>query len=167
MTMKRKRGNTIWMVGLTLSLLIMAGTGLAQEKLADNMQIYINYVKADKKLFVAENMQLTEGEAKAFWPVYERYQAELLLLRTRLIKLINDYGAAYEKMTDNTAKNLLEEYMTIETLRFNLNKTYLPEFRKAMTEAKVLRYYQIENKTNAALSYELAAAIPYIETGKR
>jgi hypothetical protein len=32
------------------------------------MQIVREKVRADKKLLVAENMQLTEAEAKAFWP---------------------------------------------------------------------------------------------------
>ncbi len=32
--------------------------------------------KADKKLFVAANMELMESEAKDFWPVYEEYHKE-------------------------------------------------------------------------------------------
>ena len=165
--MKRKTRNTFWMVGLMLLLLVMVSTALAQDKPADTMQIFLESVKADKKMFVAENMQFTEGEAKAFWPVYERYQAELFLLRTRTLKLIKDYLASYENMPNSTAKKLLDEYMTIEELRLKLNKTYLPKFRKAVSDAKVLRYYQIENKTNAALYYDLAASIPYIKTEKR
>jgi hypothetical protein len=46
----------------------------AQDKPADTNQLVREKVQADKKLFVAENMQLTEKEAKAFWPVYENYQ---------------------------------------------------------------------------------------------
>ena len=37
-------------------------------------------------------------------------------------------------------------------------QAYLPKFRKALPDVKVVRYYQIENKINAALYYELAAA---------
>ena len=47
---------------------------LSQDKPADNMQILLEKVKADKKLLVAANMELTESEAKGFWPVYEGYQ---------------------------------------------------------------------------------------------
>jgi hypothetical protein len=45
---------------------------LAQDKPADNMQVLREKVRADKKLFVAANMELSESEAKAFWPVYEK-----------------------------------------------------------------------------------------------
>jgi hypothetical protein len=137
----------------------------AQEKPADNMQLVVDKIRVDKKLFIAENMQLTEVEAKAFWPVYEKYQNELFLLRARTMKLINDYAEAYEKMTNDSAKNLLDEYMTIETLGLKLRQAYLPKFRSVLSDVKVMRYYQIENKINAALIYELASKIPLIQSG--
>jgi hypothetical protein len=154
---------------ITLLVLIMAVgviPALCQEKPADNMQIVREKVRADKKLLVAENMQLTEAEAKAFWPVYDQYQDELFLLRTRTAKLLKDYADAYEKMTNDTAKKLLDEYMTIESLGLKLRQAYLPKFRKALPEVKVVRYYQIENKIQAALLYEFAANIPLMETAK-
>ena len=42
-----------------------------------NMQILMEKLKADKKLLVASNMDLTDAEAKSFWPLYEAYQKEL------------------------------------------------------------------------------------------
>lgn len=161
--MKKTTGNLIWMAGLILTLLVFVCTAVAQDKSADNMQILLEKVKADKKLLVAENMQFTEAEAKAFWPVYEKYQSELFLIRVRTLKLIKDYAASYEEMTNSTAKKLLDESMTIEALRLKLAKAYLPEFRKVLSDAKVVRYYQIENKINAALYYELAANIPLVK----
>ena len=41
----------------------------AGQESADNMQFVIEKIRADKKLFVAENMQLTKSEAKNFWPL--------------------------------------------------------------------------------------------------
>jgi hypothetical protein len=82
------------------------------------------------------------------------------------MKMIGDYAKAYEKMTDRTAKNLLDEFMTIENLRLKLRQTYLPKFRNVLPDAKVVRYYQIENKINAVLTYELAAKIPLIQHAK-
>jgi hypothetical protein len=69
-------------------------------------------------------------------------------------------------MTNSTAKKLLDEYMTIETLGPKLRQAYLPKFRKVLPEVKVARYYQIENKIQAALMYELAAKIPLVKADK-
>ena len=153
-------------LGAILFVMVSGFTVAAQEKPSDNMQIVREKVRADKKLLVAENMQLTEAEAKTFWPVYEQYQDELFLLRTRTVKLINDFADAYEKMTNETAKKLMDEFITIENLGPKLRQAYLPKFRKVLPEVKVVRYYQIENKIQAALFYEFAANIPLVKTAK-
>src|SRR5512139_196534 len=63
-----------------------------QDKPADNMQILRDKIKADKKLVVAANMELTESEAKGFWPVYEQYQHELANFNQRIGRLIASYA---------------------------------------------------------------------------
>ena len=155
---------TLVLVGLVM-VVVCVFTVAAQEKPSDNMQIVLEKIRADKKLLVAENMQLTEAEAKAFWPVYDQYQDELFLLRSRTAKLIKDYAEA-EKMTNDVAKKLLDELMIIEALGPKLRQTYLPKFRTVLPEVKVVRYYQIENKIQAALIYELAANIPLMKAGQ-
>jgi len=152
-------------VALAALILIMATSSVdAQDKPADNMNIVLEKLRADKKLLVSENMGLTETEAQAFWPVYEKYQNELFLIRARTARLITNYADAYEKMTNDTAKKLMNESFTIETLGLKLRQAYLPKFRKALPEVKVARYYQIENKINAILMYELAGKIPLVKT---
>jgi hypothetical protein len=69
-------------------------------------------------------------------------------------------------MTNVTAKKLLDESRTIEALRLKLGNDYIPKFRKVLPDTKVARYYQIENKINAILYYELAANIPLTKTEK-
>ena len=153
-------------VGLLGAILLAGVPGIAQEKPADNMQLVLEKIRADKKLLVAENLQLTEGEAKVFWPVYSKYQDELFLLRGRTAKLITDYAAAYDQMSNATAKKLLDESLKIETLGLKLRQAYLPKFRAVLPEVKVVRYYQIENKIHAALAYELGAKIPLMKGAK-
>jgi hypothetical protein len=120
-------------------------------------------VHADKKLCIAENLPLTASEAKAFWPVYDRYQQELSTLNDRMIKLITDYASHYQTMLDQVAKRLVDDYLAIEAERLKLRWTYVPRFRKVLGEKLVARYYQLENKIHAAVSYELAAEIPLVK----
>ena len=163
MKVKNRVTMVLAVLGIVMAMVIPA---ISQDKPSGNMQIVLEKIRADKKLLVAENMELTEAEAKAFWPVYTQYQDELFLLRSRTAKLINDYADVYEKMTNDTAKKLLDESMTIESLGLKLRQTYLPKFRKVLPELKVVRYYQIENKINAALIYELAANIPLMKAAQ-
>ena len=156
----------LMVLGILGAILAAGVSAVAQEKPADNMQIVLEKIRADKKLLVAENLQLTEAEAKGFWPVYGRYQDELFLLRGRTAKLITDYVGAYDQMSNDTAKKLLDEYLTIEALGLKLRQAYLPKFRAVLPEVKVVRYYQIENKIYAVLAYEIGAKIPLVKAAK-
>ena len=147
---------------LVAMLTVFIVPSMAQEKPADNMQLVREKIKTDKKLFIAENMNLTESEAKVFWPVYENYQKELGKLVDKTVKLIDNYAANYQTMTEEAAKGLIDGYLAIETERVTFMKSFLPKFRKVLPEKKVARYYQLENKINAVVKYELAKLIPLV-----
>ena len=81
-----------------LLVLALAVPGLAQDKPANNLEITHEKLKADKKLIVAKYMELTESEAKNFWPVYEEYQKDLQKMNERLGSLLQSYAAEYRIM---------------------------------------------------------------------
>ena len=148
---------------LVAVLAVFIVSSMAQEKPADNMQIVREKIKTDKKLFIAENMNLTESEAKVFWPVYENYQKDLAKLVDKTVKLVENYAANYQTMTEEAAKELINGYLAIEGERVTLMKSFLPKFRKVLPEKKVARYYQLENKIDAVVNYELARQIPLVK----
>jgi len=142
----------------------------AEEKKSDNegnassnMEILREKIQADKKLLVAANLDLTETEAKAFWPVYEEFQTKLIQNNERVAKIIMEYSENYDIMTAETAQKLLNESLMIEEQRLELKQLYLPKFHTALPAIKVARYYQIENKIQAILQYELADGIPLMK----
>ena len=148
------------MRSLILLTALVTSMAQAQDKPASNMDLVRDKVRADKKLLVGTNMALTDTEAKAFWPVYDAYQADLGKLNQRTVKLVKDYAAGYKSMTDAVAGTLLDEAIAIERDRTALLTSYRPKFAAVLPATKVARYYQIENKIRAVISYELADAIP-------
>jgi hypothetical protein len=126
------------------------------------MQIVAEKIRADKKLLVASNMELTEAEAAKFWPVYDAFQADLGKLADRTIALIKGYAANYQTMTDEAADKLLTDMLAIEKDRTALLTKFRPQFAATVSARKVARYYQIENKIRAIVNYELADGIPLV-----
>ena len=126
------------------------------------MEILREKIKADKKLLVATNMDLTESEAKGFWPVYEEYQKDLVAINQRIGKLIEKYAADYRAntLTDEKAKPLIDELVAIEQAEAGLKASYVPKLSQVLPQKKVARYLQIENKIRAVVKYELAGAVP-------
>ena len=124
------------------------------------MQILADRVNADKKALVAQNMELTETEAKSFWPIYDAYQQDLLKINIRMTP--TNTGVCqrpYSKGTvDNvTAKKLLGEALAIQEFRLKLQQTYVPKLEKVLPEVKVARYIQIESKIRALVRYAVAS----------
>ena len=129
-----------------------------------NMQILLDKVKADKKLLVAQNMDLTDAESAKFWPLYEEYQRELDQLNQRLAGTITDYADAYRKgpIPDETAAKLLDEALTVEEGEVALKKSYAGKFGAVLPATKVARYLQIETKIRSLLRLDLARNIPLV-----
>ena len=137
----------------------------AAAQTSSDMQILANKIKADKKLVVAANMKLTEEEGKAFWPLYDAYQADLQKINQRTGAGIKRYAEAYNKgeVSDETAKKLLNEMISIEEAEVKLKRSYVPKLEKAIPGVKVARYMQIESKIRAVVRYELATQIPLVQ----
>ena len=145
-----------------MAALLFGPAAVAQDQSADNTAIVKEKVRADKKLLVAANMNLTEQEAAAFWPVYEAYQADLDKINVRLGQLIKGYAEAYrtDTVTNDKAKALLDEMLQVEEAEVALKRAYVPKLSAVLSPVKVARYLQIENKIRAAVRYELAGDIP-------
>jgi hypothetical protein len=130
-----------------------------------NMEILRQKLMADKRLVVSENMKLTEAQGKAFWPLYDEYQAELLKINLRLFDGIALYAQDYQKgaLSNESAKKLMSEALAIEAAEAGMRKKMAPKLEKAIGAAPTMRYLQIENKIRAVFRYELAGAIPLAE----
>lgn len=147
---------------IAMGILLIGAPVLAQaeDKSDDHMQQVRDQIKADKKQFITDNMQLTEKEAKAFWPVYESFQKDLDQQNKKFAGLIEDYAKNYETMDDQKAFVLINNYLAIETGRAYLIKSYIPKLKKTIGLVKAMRYLQLENKINTLVRLELAANIP-------
>jgi hypothetical protein len=149
---------------LIVALFGFAPIAPAQDKPADNMQILRDKIRADKKLVVATNMELTESEAKDFWPIYEQYQKDLQKINQRMANLLESYADDFrnKSLTDEKAKKLIDEALAIDRAEADLKSSYAPRLSKALPIRKAVRYLQIENKIRAIIKYDLASGVPLV-----
>jgi hypothetical protein len=158
-------------VSLLCPLIGFAQTGSAQtkgatgDKPASNLEIIHEKLKADKKLIVAKYMELTESEAKKFWPVYDEYQSDLQKSNERLLRLLESYAADYKNnsLTDEKAKKLLDEWIAIDKDDGKRRSAFAPKVLQVLPTKKAARYLQIENEYRMLLRYDLAATVPLVQ----
>jgi hypothetical protein len=68
-------------------------------------------IRTDRKGLVAQNLPLTEAEAKAFWPVYERCHESIESAQRKVYRAIVDCVGAESRITDARAKQLVSELL--------------------------------------------------------
>lgn len=151
--MKRFTAVLILLVGI-LPAVLLAQT---QEELTNEV------IKAEKKQIVGANMQLTEEEQKVFWPLYDNYQAELNKLEDKEIALITRYAENYQDMADQKAQELLNQFLALDDEALKVRRTHVKEFLKLLPAKRVARYFQVENKLDAIVNYDLARGIPLVK----
>jgi hypothetical protein len=138
-----------------------AQTSQAEKK---NTEQYIELVRRDlrqeKRKIIGEALALKQSEADAFWPVYERYEAELNRLGDEKLALINDYADNYKTMTDAKAGELTRKAIDLDILRTSLLQQYLPQFQKALTNRRAAQFYQVEMPLLKVVDLQIASKLP-------
>ena len=129
-----------------------------------NLDEYVALVRTDiqarKSQIVGTALELDATQAAAFWPVYKRYEAELMAIAGERYDAIKDYAAHYDTLTDAKATELTDRAIALESKRLDLIKHYVSELRGVLPAAKVGRWYQVETALNKAVDLKLASEIP-------
>lgn len=122
-------------------------------------------LKFGREDIVKEEMRFSESESEAFWPVYDRYQADMLPVRDRYADLLTSYLTAYRAGTvsKQMANQITDDYLDIQSDVLKIKRKYLKDFRKALPARKAARFYQLENKMELELESQLSALVPLID----
>jgi hypothetical protein len=138
---------------------VAPGTPTSSDSSMDTLR---DKLRADKRYVVATNMELSEAEAKGFWPIYDEYQKGLAKINGRIATLTATYLDAHEKapISEELSRKLLNDAWDIEKSELELEKACMAKMKKVLPAYKVFRYAQLENKIRAVVKYELAASIP-------
>ncbi len=119
-------------------------------------------LKASRTAMIAEEMQLTEKESDAFWPIYRKYRADVDKVTDRIVKLIFEYADLYPEVPDRKAGEMLREYSKVETELLSIKRKYYKKLGKVLPAAKVFRFAQLDNRYDLGTRVALAAWIPML-----
>ena len=156
-------------ITLALTLILaapMAVHAQVNENLAEfapDIEAARTIMQTERKILIMREMALTSDEAAAFWPLYDEYVLARRELGDMRLKVITDYAANYETMTNELARSLADDSLSYETKVLKLKKKYLKKFRKVLPDIKVVRYFQLESKLDAIIEFDLASQIPLME----
>ena len=128
--------------------------------MSDEIAAARSVAQSDRKTVVDGAMILTNEQSTAFWPVYNAYRAEVTKVTDKLVKIVTDYAAQRDTLSDAQAEAMVQDYLKFEEELLGLRKHYVKKFGAAIPMTKVARFYQIENKLDALQRVGLASAVP-------
>jgi hypothetical protein len=149
------------LTSFTAASLVVCTFGLSSASAQSSQkQLDIAAARAQRKATVGANMNLTPDAASKFWPVYDAYEKRMDSIEDRHVKELKDFAARYDSFTDADAKKKLDEVMAIQQARLDVQKEFVPQFRAAVSQVKVTRFYQIDNKIQALIQCDIAQLVP-------
>jgi hypothetical protein len=140
-----------------------SGAAPAAKETQADPKLLLETVRANSAALVAANLQLTADEAAKFWPIYARYREEMNAIGDRVAALLEDYATHFGDLSNEKALQILQDYLAAEADRIKVRQTYIPQFSAVVPGRTVARFYQLENKMDAIMRYDLAASIPVVE----
>ena len=114
---------------------------------------------------IRDEIRFSEEEAAAFWPAYEAYREDVMLIRNRQADLVIAYLSAHRNgaVSEEQAEELIDEGLAIKSDVLNVQKKHLQRFREVLPAWKAARFYQLENKLDAELDVQLARFVPLMD----
>jgi len=147
---------------------IFTETGLSQpsKEYKDEINETRFLLEQRRIIVIKRTMHLTSSEAEKFWPLYEKYNADIKKIGDREVKLITLYADNFQKLTDKIANYMVQEHFAIIKAKNELQASYFPKFKAVLPVIKAARFFQIENKIDALNENDMARKIPLLEEPK-
>lgn len=144
---------------LMVAAWLVAGVSHAQDGRAE-FEVVRSQVKAERQAVVARNLPLGDVEADRFWPLYREYQDARDQIVDRRIRELEKFYDNFDDLTEEQAKQLLQDYADIQADTVNMKKAFIRKFRKVLTSKQTLRFFQIEHRMDAITEEELSQVVP-------
>ncbi len=152
------------LAALVATITFAAANRSTAETVVDAAEVARSTIKADRKVVIAENLNLTEAEGKAFWPLYRDYRVEIEKANDAVVILVLEYADLHPNVSEDRAKEMLKKYSALEKRLVDLRAKHLKKIGKVLPATKTLRFAQLENRLDLTVRLGLAASIPLMPT---
>ena len=146
---------------LVIAALLVSAAGFAQSNKEDVDFIQSIFGK-EKKVIVADFIQLEGAQKDAFWKLYDEYEVKRKQYGQQRISLLERYANSYMTLDDATTDKLVNEMMTLSVNNDKLIKTYYGKIKKTSGIKPAAQFVQIESYFLSVIRVSILENIPMI-----
>ncbi|MFM8441873.1 MAG: hypothetical protein ACKN9W_00850 [Methylococcus sp.] len=118
---------------------------------------------AYRRKLVSDKLQLKPESATKFWPIYDKYQKELELVRDKRHAILIKLGENFDNMSDADAAEYVRAKLDLEENRARINRRAILDMGRVLKPRELARYVQIEAKIKAFIEAGIEEEIPLIQ----
>ncbi len=153
------------LVGLVAAVpMILLGSAAPSraQSTADEIELVRSIVQTGRKVVVAKNMQLTDAESEAFWPVYNEFETAIRAVNDKRVKILSELGRDFDTLSDEQAVDLLQQSFKFQQERVKVRKSFIRKFKKVLSGKRLTRFYQIDGKIDTMIDFDIARTVPLV-----
>lgn len=111
---------------------------------------------------VSGKMKLDEHSAKRFWPIYQSYLMDIVVMRDRQLGNLSEFARQLNAgwIDDPTARASLARSLELEQARLEARQRMIRKAGEVLSPTQALRLYQIELTMDIAIRNRLLEQIP-------
>ncbi|MFM2269516.1 MAG: hypothetical protein RL757_2957 [Bacteroidota bacterium] len=96
-------------------------------------------IRAQHAAFITQRLELTEGEAVLFWPIFNEFEAKMQAARKAAKPSME-----IEKMTDAEAEKAMNTDLDRQIREIELKREYIQKLKKAVSVHKIAKLHRAE-----------------------
>jgi hypothetical protein len=121
-------------------------------------------LRSSKKQLTAATLKLSDAEATRFWPVYDRYAAELTGIKNNQYVLIAEYANTFGKYDDKAAMDFITRWLDLDVKTTALRAKYVPIVGAVLPGVKATTFFQIDRRISMAIDLKIASLLPILQS---
>ena len=90
------------------------------------------------------------------------YEVATRKVGDRRVKVLTELGRDFEALTDEQAEGLLKQFFQFQRERVKVRESYMKKFAKVLGGKQLTRFYQIDNKIDTMIDFDIARSIPLV-----
>jgi len=128
------------------------------------MELLRKDLRSQKKQILAQNLKLSDADATKFWPIYDRYVAELTKVNDKKYSALQQYADGYGTLTDEQALGLIKQLQEVDIAAAQLRAKYTPIVAQAIGGRKAATFGQIDRRLQMMVDLQLGSRTPLVQS---
>lgn len=137
--------------------------GVSAQTNTEEIDLIQSVYGIEKKAIVKEFVHPKTVNAAAFWDVYEKYEVERKVLGKERIKLLEQFAAKFETMSNEESALWMKSVFALDNKQDKLLEGYYKKVSKVTSALVAMRFYQVESYLLTVIRYEILNEMPFVE----